>query len=92
MLLFLVPADSMDIRADYETLLHELEKYNPELLEKQRLLAVSKSDLLDDELRAAVAQELEGLNPIFFSSVAQQGLGRLKDQIWSAIHADPLRP
>jgi GTP-binding protein len=91
-LLFLVPADSMDIRADYETLLHELEKYNPELLEKQRLLAISKSDLLDDELRAAVAEELDGLNPIFFSSVAQQGLDRLKDQIWNAIQSDPLRP
>jgi GTP-binding protein len=91
-LLFLVPADSMDIRADYQTLLHELEKYNPELLEKQRLLAISKADLLDEELRAAVAAELKGLNPVFFSSVAQQGLDALKDQIWAAIHADPLRP
>ena len=91
-LLFLVPADSMDIRADYQTLLHELEKYNPELLEKQRLLAISKADLLDEELRAAVAAELKGLNPVFFSSVAQQGLDSLKDQIWAAIHTDPLRP
>lgn len=86
-LLFLVPADSMDIRADYETLLRELEKYNPELLDKQRLLAVSKSDLLDEELRAAIAAELQGLDPIFFSSVAQQGLDPLKDQIWAAMQS-----
>lgn len=90
-LLFLVPADSMNIRADYQTLLHELEKYNPDLLDKQRILAVSKADLLDEELRAAVAQELEGLHPVFFSSVAQQGLEGLKDQIWAAIHTDPTR-
>lgn len=90
-LLFIVPADSMDIRADHETLLRELEKYNPELLDKKRLLAVSKSDLLDEELRLAIAAELEGLNPIFFSSVAQQGLDPLKDQIWSAMQSSQTR-
>ncbi len=87
-LLFLVPADSMDIRADYETLLNELRKYNPDLLDKQRILAISKSDLLDEELKAAVAEDLDGLEPLFFSSVAQQGLEGLKDQIWNAMNSD----
>ena len=73
-LLFLVPADAPDIRTEYETLLNELEKYNPDLLKKNRLLAVSKADMLDDELEEAMRAEIEDLDPIFFSSVAQQGL------------------
>ena len=86
-LLFLVPADSDDIAAEYRTLLGELEKYNPELLTKERILAVSKCDLLDDELQSEISDELaqEGLRPIYFSSVAQMGLMPLKDRIMEAI-------
>ncbi|HBL37762.1 MAG TPA: GTPase ObgE [Flavobacteriales bacterium] len=84
-LLFLVPSDADDIRKEYETLLGELEKYNPDLLKKNRLLAVSKSDLLDDELEEAIRAEITDLDPIFFSSVAQKGLQPLKDKIWKAM-------
>jgi len=84
-LLFIVPADADDIRKEYETLLGELEKYNPDLLKKNRLLAISKSDMLDDELEEALRAEIEDLNPIFFSSVAQKGLQPLKDKIWQAM-------
>lgn len=84
-LLFLVPADCADIRAEYETLLGELEKYNPDLLKKNRILAISKSDMLDEELQTAIHDEIKDLNPMFFSSVAQQGLMELKDAIWNAM-------
>lgn len=86
-LLFLVPADSPDIAAEYQTLLNELGKYNPELLEKERILAISKSDMLDDELRDEIRAELaaDGLEPMFFSSVAQLGLTELKDRLMKAI-------
>lgn len=84
-LLFLVPADAADIRAEYTTLLTELEKFNPDLLKKNRLLAISKSDMLDDELEAAIRSEIQDLDPIFFSSVAQKGIQPLKDKIWQAI-------
>ena len=86
-LLFLVPADANDIRTEYETLLNELAKYNPDLLKKNRLLAVSKADMLDDELEEAMRAEIEDLDPIFFSSVAQQGLQQLKDRIWQSMES-----
>ncbi len=86
-LLFLVPADANDIRTEYETLINELEKYNPDLLKKNRLLAVSKADMLDDELEEAMRAEIEDLDPIFFSSVAQQGLQQLKDRIWQSMES-----
>ena len=86
-LLFLVPADANDIRTEYETLLNELEKYNPDLLKKNRLLAVSKADMLDDELEEALRAEIEDLDPIFFSSVAQQGIQLLKDRIWQSMES-----
>jgi len=93
-LLFLVPADADDIAAEYQTLRGELEKYNPELMDKQHILAISKSDMLDDELERELRQELSqhfGEPPLFFSSVAQQGLQPLKDAIWQAINrANPL--
>ena len=93
-LLFLVPADADDIPAEYKTLRGELEKYNPELMDKQHILAISKSDMLDDELerelRQELAQHLE-TPPLFFSSVAQKGLQPLKDAIWKAINqANPM--
>ena len=86
-LLFLIPADSADIRKEYQILLNELKTYNPELLDKKRVLAISKADMLDDELRNAMEKELpEGLPHLFVSSVAQQGLTELKDLLWRALH------
>lgn len=86
-LLFLVPADSDDIGKEYSILLSELERYNPELLQKQRIFAISKADMLDEELKAEISAELakEGLEPLYFSSVAQIGLTELKDRIVQAI-------
>ncbi len=87
-LLFLVPADSDDIQKEYEILLNELKKHNPELLDKDRLLAVSKSDMLDDELKAEIKKELPKEIPhIFISSVAQTGLTKLKDILWKMLNA-----
>lgn len=85
-LLFLVPADAADIAAQYRVLLGELEKYNPELLDKRRLLAISKADMLDEELVKEMEKEVpEGIPHIFISSVSQYNLDRLKDLIWQAI-------
>lgn len=86
MLLFMVPADSDDIHKEYKTLLSELEKYNPELLDKGRILAISKSDMLDDELKAEISKDLPDIPYCFISSVAQEGLIKLKDMIWEHIH------
>ena len=87
LLLFLVPSDSADIRNEYEILLNELNKYNPELLDKKRILAVSKADMLDDELKAAIRSELpEAIPSVFISSVTNQGLTDLKDLIWQNLH------
>ncbi|SEK86440.1 GTP-binding protein [Chitinophaga rupis] len=86
-LLFLIPADSKDHREEFDILLNELEQYNPELLDKQFLLAISKSDMLDDELKAAIAAELPADVPhVFISSVTQQGLNELKDLLWKALN------
>ena len=86
-LLFLVPADSDDIKKEYDILLNELKKHNPELLDKDRLLAISKSDMLDDELKEEMKQELpEGIKTLFISSVAQQGLQELKDTLWQMLN------
>lgn len=88
-LLFLVPADADDIAKEYEILLSELEKYNPELLEKNRVLGISKCDLIDDELKEMLSEHLpEGVKTVFFSSVSGQGLQLLKDTIWQAIVSD----
>ena len=85
-LLFLVPADADDIASEYEVLLNELKKYNPQLLDKDRLLAVSKSDMLDDELQEEIVPTLpEGVQHLFISSVAQQGLMELKDKLWAVL-------
>jgi len=85
-LLFLVPADSDDINKEYETLLNELKQFNPELLDKDRILAISKSDMLDDELKAEIEKELPKVPCLFISSVAQQGLVELKDLLWKSIN------
>jgi len=86
-LLFMVPADSDDITIEYGILLKELKKYNPELLDKDRILAISKSDMLDDELKKEISKELPAdLPTLFISSVAQQGLTELKDLIWKKLN------
>lgn len=87
LLLFLIPADSKDIIKEYDILLNELRKYNPELLDKKRMLAISKSDLLDEELMAEVKKELpKDLPAVFISSITQLGLTELKDLIWKNLH------
>lgn len=89
-LLFLIPADAEDIRKQYDILLDELRRYNPEMLDKERIIAISKSDLLDDELKAELREELDNELPIpylFISSVAQQGLTELKDMLWKMLNA-----
>ncbi len=87
LLLFLIPADSADIKSEYAVLLNELTKYNPELLDKKRILAISKSDLLDDELKEAIALDLPpDLSSVFISSATNKGLTELKDLIWRNLH------
>ncbi len=87
-LLFLIPADAKDIQEQYRILLGELRKYNPELLDKKRLLAISKVDMLDEELMKEMEQEIpKDLPYVFISSVSQFNLDKLKDLIWQAIHS-----
>ena len=91
-LLFLVPADADDISKEYEILVNELKKYNPELLDKNRLLAISKSDLLDDELKEEIKVTLpNGIEALFISSVNQEGIQVLKDKLWDKINYDPFK-
>jgi GTP-binding protein len=89
-LLFMVPADSVDISKEYDILLEELRKYNPELMDKERLLAISKCDMLDEELigemREELATELPGISPVFISSVSGLGIARLKDRLWELLN------
>ena len=88
-LLFLVPADSKDILAEYKILLKELKKFNPDLLDKQRILAISKSDMLDDELKKEIKPHLPRKIPtIFISSVANEGIKELKDLIWKTLNEE----
>lgn len=85
-LLFMVPADADDIHREYEILAAELEKFNPQLADKPRVLAISKSDMLDDELREEIEKTLpEGVPHIFISAVTGQGITELKDMLWSEI-------
>ncbi len=84
-LLFLIPADSADHRAEYETLLNELKEFNKELLYKKRLVAISKADMLDEELKAEIAEEMTGVEVLFFSAVAEKGLQELKDKLWAIV-------
>ncbi|MCJ8291899.1 MAG: GTPase ObgE [Crocinitomicaceae bacterium] len=88
-LLFMVAADSDNIQKEYDILLGELEAYNPELMHKERILAISKSDMLDDELKAEIQEELPTtVKTIFISAVAQTGLMELKDIIWNTLTDD----
>ncbi len=85
-LLFMIAADSDDINKEYQTLLNEITQFNPDLLDKSRILAISKSDLLDEELKAEIKKDLPKVPFIFISSVAEQGLMELKDLIWEKIN------
>ena len=88
-LLFLIPADAEDIKKQYDILLDELRRYNPEMLDKERFVVVSKSDMLDDELREEMKAELDKELPIdymFLSSVAHQGILELKDKLWKMLN------
>ncbi len=87
LLLFMIAADDENISNSYEVLLNELKMYNPELLDKPRLLAITKEDLLDDELKEMLLSEIKVDVPILFiSSVAQTGLQELKDKVWSMLN------
>ena len=85
-LLFVIPADSKNISAEYEILVNEMKMYNPELLDKKRLLGISKSDLLDDELKDEIRKELPDISRVFFSSLTGEGLNTLKDMIWKVLN------
>ena len=86
-LLFLIPADSKDHRKEFEILVNELEQYNPELLHKQFLIAISKADMLDEELKNAIAKEMPDTVPLLFiSSVTNQGITALKDKLWTLLN------
>jgi len=87
-LLFLVPADSNDIKKEFFILLNELKQYNPELLDKSRLLAITKSDLLDEELTQEIKKELPDIPYVFISSLTNKGLTELKDLIWKELTSD----
>jgi len=89
-LLFLIPADSQNIKADYKILLNELKQYNPELLDKPRIIGISKADLIDKELRGLIEAELEfgDIPYLFFSAVSGQGLPQLKDLIWETLNRE----
>lgn len=85
-LLFMIPADSNDVSSEYRILLNELKQYNPELLDKRRVLAVTKSDLLDDELTAELQKDLPEIATVFISSLTGGNLNRLKDLLWKMLN------
>ncbi len=89
-LLFLIPVDSPDIKAEYNILIKELEEYNPELLDKQRFIAITKCDMIDDELQSELKVELDqkfkGIPYMFISSVSQYNLQEIKDRLWKMLN------
>jgi GTP-binding protein len=88
-LLFLIPADSKDHRKEFEILRLELEKYNPEMLQKDFVIAISKSDMLDDELKEAISKELpKNIPNLFISSVTDYNLQQLKDLLWNTLNSN----
>ena len=84
-LLLLIPADSKNHRVEYDTLINELAQFNEELIMKDKIVAISKSEMLDDELKAEISKEMGDVKVLFFSSVAEQGLDKLKDELFKAI-------
>jgi GTP-binding protein len=85
LLLFLIPADSKDIKAEYKILLNELKAFNPELLQKDRVIAITKCDMMDDELMGLMKKDLKSMKPLFISAVAGLNLQELKDTLWEKI-------
>ena len=89
LLLFMVPADADDICREYEVLLNELTKFNPEMLDKQRVLAITKSDMLDEELMGMLEENLPANIPhVFISSITKAGIQELKDTLWTALNSE----
>ena len=88
LLLFMIPADADDIQKEYEILDNELVRYNPDLADKNRVLAITKSDLLDEELMEAISHELPEIPYVFISSVTQQGIIQLKDLLWEELNRE----
>ena len=88
LLLFMIPADSKDIREEYEILLNEIANFNPELLDKHRVLAITKSDMLDEELTEALKADLPAIPYVFISSVTGQGITELKDILWEELNKE----
>ena len=88
MLLFMIPVDSQDIKGEYDTLLNELAQFNPELLDKQRLLAITKCDMADEEIKNAVKKGLPDIKSIFISSVSGEGITQLKDMLWDELNRE----
>lgn len=84
-LLFLVSADSADINKEYHVLLSELEKYNPELLDKKRVLAITKSDLLDEELQKEISSDIPSIPTVFISAITQENIDKLKNLLWQQL-------
>lgn len=87
-LLFMVPSDSEDIHGEYKILLNELKQYNPELLDKKRLLAISKSDFIDKELMSEMEKDLPDIPYVFISSVTGSGIMELKDMLWRVLNEE----
>lgn len=89
-LLFVIPADCNDHKKEFDILVNELKEYNPELLHKQFIIGISKSDMLDDELKSAIRKELPATLPlVFFSSITGEGLTALKDELWKTLNSQP---
>ncbi|MEG1616352.1 MAG: GTPase ObgE [Bacteroidales bacterium] len=88
LLLFMVPADSDDIRKEYEVLLNEVRQFNPEMLDKRRVLAITKSDMLDEELIEEIKRDLPDVPYVFISSVINMGLTELKDILWTELNSE----
>ena len=86
-LLFMVSAEQLEVRKEFDILYNELQQYNPELLDKEKLLAITKSDLLDDELKKEIEQKLPPVPHIFISSVTGEGIQELKDLIWKTLNS-----
>lgn len=91
LLLFMIPADSNDVTGEYQILLNELSTFNPELMDKRRVLAITKSDLLDDELKEGISRELPEVPFVFISSVTGEGIQELKDMLWVELNNDENR-
>jgi GTP-binding protein len=82
----MIPADSENIQKEYAVLLNELRQYNPELLNKERVLAITKSDMLDEEMKEQMKADIPEIPYLFISSLAQQGLVELKDLLWKKLN------